>query len=124
MIEIPEINLRSHNDKNYLETLASQVNCPINNLKNIVGLDEFKNILKNLTPENFNPKSNDFIADLHTHTTFSDGKATIEDILSEAQLRAEKSGQNFIIGINDHDTLNSAKEIVRIFAKDFQKYKN
>lgn len=124
MIDILEINKKTSNDKIYLETLAKSVNCPLKNLQNIVGLDELKNILKSLTCENFNPKSKDYIADLHTHTNFSDGKATVEDILSEAQMRAEKSGKNFLIGINDHDTLNSAKELVKILAKNYSKYSN
>lgn len=124
LIKISDINSRSEHDRNYLNALAKEIDCPIENLQSIVGLDELKDILKTLNFDNFNPQSENYIANLHTHTIFSDGAATVEDILNEAQLRAEKCGNNFLVGINDHDTLNSAKETVKLVSKNSEKYKN
>src|SRR5574344_1639539 len=114
--------MRNLNDTKYIENLAKATKSDPENLSPILGLDEFKEILTKLKPENFDPKSPEYCANFHTHTIYSDGKATPEDILNEAQQRAEKSGKMFYVGINDHDTLNSAREIVKIVAKNPEKY--
>lgn len=123
-IPLTKIEHRTLHDRNYLNALAKAVNLPVENLKAIMGLDEFKTILKKAESKYFNPKSDSYMINTHTHTTFSDGKATVEEILNEAQARGEKSGRNFLISITDHDTLESAREAIKLIAGNPEKYKN
>ena len=102
--------------------LAKNLDCNPELLRLIVGLDELKEILGTLTQENFNPKSKDYCANIHTHSIYSDGEAYISDILDEAQMRAEKNGKTFLIGINDHDTLEGARALVKYVAEFGEKY--
>ncbi len=124
--EIPQIdfNNRTELDKKYIQSLALALGVNIDKLSAIVGLDELKAILKNAAFDNFNPKSENYLINLHSHSVFSDGAATIEQILDEAQIRAEKSGRGFLIGITDHDCLSGAVHLVKTIAHNCKKYSN
>lgn len=49
-------------------------------------------------------------ADLHVHTTYSDGRATVEDVLNYYALRAGVR----VLAVTDHDTIDGA-----LYARDF-----
>lgn len=122
-IPMTKIASRSPRDILYLKNLAEAIHCPIENLKSIVGLDEFKSILKKLDADNYNPAKKNFIANNHTHTKFSDGKADFTESLDEAQDRG-KNGQNFLLAITDHDVIEAPREAVVHIANNPDKYKN
>ncbi len=75
-----------------------------------------------------NVKMKVFGASLHTHSTNSDGKLTVEEILNQAAEYGDEyekvSHCPFVIGITDHNTVDGCKEAVKIIASDPEKYKN
>ncbi len=94
---------------------------------------ELLNELKILKPENYiasveNINSGTFLADLHSHSLYSDGKASVKDILDKVALYAdyahEKTGKQFIFSLTDHDSIEGVKEAVKIISSNPQKYKN
>ena len=121
-IPITEISSRSEKDITYIKSLSSATGCPVENLKAVVGIDEFKSILKGLNSENYNPNSSRYMINTHTHTQWSDGKASVEKILDEAQQRGKASGNNFLIGITDHDCIDSGREAIHLISKNPEKY--
>lgn len=100
-------------------------------LKPIMGPGELKEFLKNndlkpyvYTPSVANISRGLFKANLHMHTTFSDGEATVKERLDLAQKFAEtflKSGY-VVIAITDHNTVLGAKEVVKILEANPNKY--
>ena len=102
-------------------------------LRPLMGPRELEEFIKenDLRPEVYTPdlkniKNGSFMANLHTHTTNSDGKPTVEMRLDSAQNYAEtfvKDGY-MTIAITDHNTVLGAKEVVRILQKNKGKYKN
>ena len=56
-----------------------------------------------------------FIADLHTHTTFSDGTDTPQELLKRA-----KSLKVDAISITDHDTIDAYSEETNKVAKELE----
>ncbi len=89
--------------------------------------------LSKLKEENFaatkeNIKNGTFLADLHSHSNFSDGKASIETILNEASEYGNKlnkiNGKKFIFAISDHDGVDGVKEALKIIVKNPEKFKN
>lgn len=123
-IPMTEIASRTPRDVAYLKSLADAIGITsLENLKSIVGLDEFKSIAKKLTAENYNPSSRAYMANNHTHTLFSDGTAEYWKILDEAQSRGEKRN-NFLLAITDHDCLITPREAVKHIAQNPEKYKN
>ena len=55
-----------------------------------------------------------FKADLHSHSTFSNGEATVETILDQVVAYAdklnEKTGDKFLFALTDYDTAEGAKK--------------
>lgn len=123
-IPITEISSRTIRDQKYIKALAKAIQAPVENLKSIIGIDEFKLLMKKATKENFDPKSIFYMINTHNHTVWSDGKAKVKEILDEAQQRGMKSGKNFLIGITDHDCLNSAREAIKLISESPEKYNN
>lgn len=121
-IPITGISSRSAKDIAYIKSLSSAIGCPVENLKTIVGIDELKFILKKASAENYSPKNKEYMINMHTHTKWSHGKATVAEILDEAQRRGEQSSNNFLIGITDHDCLDSGREAIQLIAKNPEKY--
>lgn len=122
-IPVRDIASRTPQDILYLKTLAAVINCPIENLKSIVGLDEFKSILKNLDADNYNPAKKKFMVNNHTHTKFSDGKADFTELLDEGQDRG-RGGRNFLLAITDHDVIEAPRQAIMHIANNPEKYKN
>ena len=89
--------------------------------------------LAKLKEENFiasekNLKDGTFLADLHSHSNFSDGKASVETILNQAAEYGNKlnkiNGKKFILALSDHDGIDGVKEALKIIAQNPEKYEN
>lgn len=105
----------------------------LENLRPVVGEEELLEFIKsnNNNPEIYTPsieniKKGVFRANLHMHTLNSDGKASVQKRLDDAQKYAEnniKDGYMYI-AITDHNTILGSKEVVDILQKNPNKYKN
>lgn len=145
-------------DKKFLNNILkslkkSGIDAKIEDLKSIVAPDEFKTLIKKFKPEHFrvgmqvseakaqnipleefykNTINGDFRVSLHTHSNFSDGKATVEEFLESARKYADKVAKlnkndglpPFTIALTDHDGVKGCQEIIKIIAKNPEKYKN
>ena len=121
----------------------------VNSLKSVFGPMEFKSfVAKNsenariYTPgirpadkkgvaDSFpltNVKNKTYGANLHIHTTNSDGKLSVQELLDQASEYAnayfKKNKTPFVIAITDHNTVEGCKEAVQILSKNPGKYKN
>jgi histidinol phosphatase-like PHP family hydrolase len=121
-IPITEISSRTIIDRNYINSMAKAIGAPVESLKSIIGIDEFKSLMQKASKENFNPKSDLYMINTHCHTLWSDGKASVKEILDEAQQRGLKEGKNFLIGITDHDCFSSTEEAIRLISASPEKY--
>jgi len=136
--------------KALLEALKKEgINCKIDDLKSVVGKEEFLELIRKFKPEHFqsgmqtsksyplsefykNSVNGDFRVSLHTHSNFSDGKATPEEFLECARKYAQKvkkMGKKdnipfFTIALSDHDNIEGTKEIIRLIAKNPKKYED
>lgn len=137
-------------DKKYREKLASATGINTDEyylLRPIIGETELKSIVKNLEEKNFMPgirqdqtiqdshndcylKSGDFKANLHVHTTYSDGLMSVDEFLDNSVKLADKnfSLKNddlpLLVAITDHDCIDGAKEVLRKVSKNPQKFQN
>ena len=117
-------------------------------LASIMGGEEFKNVIKKYTSEDFalgNPKNKDlkdffknavdgkFRISLHSHSVFSDGRLTPQEFIDMAAKYADKVAKKlpkddtrppFIVALTDHDNFEGCQEIVKIIAQNPEKYKN
>lgn len=126
------------------------IDVPAKSLNSIVGPEEFSKLIKKFKPEHYrvglqtakseistekfyaNAINGDFRVSLHTHSNFSDGKATPEEFLECARQYADKVARlskkddlpPFTIALTDHDCIDGTKEIIKIIAKNPEKYKN
>lgn len=160
-LKISKNNLKktlSESDKNFLESIKtslkdSGIDVKLDDLNSIVAPDEFKNLIKKFQPQHFrvgmqvseakakgisleefykNAINGDFRVSLHTHSNFSDGKATVEEFLESARKYADKVAKlnkndglpPFTIALTDHDGIKGCQEIIKIIAKNPEKYKN
>ena len=105
----------------------------LENLRPIVGPEELKEFLKvnNDNPQIFTPseeniKNGIFKANLHMHTIYSDGRATVQQLLDMAQEYAENNlnGASMYMAITDHNTILGTKELVRVLQNNPNKYNN
>ena len=103
----------------------------LENLRPIVGPEELKEFLKTndnnpqiFTPNEKNIKNGTFKANLHMHTRYSDGKATVQHLLDMAQEYAENNlnGESMYMAITDHNTILGTKELVRVLQNNPNKY--
>lgn len=102
-------------------------------LSSVVDAQEFLNIVKKLKPENFvaskeNIDKGIFLADLHSHSNFSDGKASVESILDNVCAYADelftKTKQKFLFALTDHDTAEGAKKALQLISQNPKKFEN
>lgn len=115
-------------DKKYKNTLAQYLNIDdISALEPIVGEEEFKYYISRLSEKDFCSKEKSlFCANLHVHTNYSDGQASVSEILECALELTEnnlKKDLPFILSITDHDTIEGVKEAVRIISENPEKYR-
>ena len=128
-----------HNKNNYINKLAIDLSKELNkkitskDLKSVVSREELIKLFASLKEENFiaspeNIKNGIYIADLHSHTIFSDGTIAVKDFLNQAAEYGNKlnkiNGKKFIVAISDHDGIEGAKEALKIIAQEPDKYKN
>lgn len=124
------------------------INVKNENLKSVMGADEFKNTIKKYSPEDFsigNHLSNDpkevfknvidgkFRVTLHNHSNFSDGRLSAQEFIDMAAQYADKVAKKlpetdkrppFIIALTDHDNFDGCQEIIKIISQNPEKYKN
>ena len=119
-------------------------------MDSIVGPEEFKSLVRKFKPEHYqaglqtaqkeispevfykNLIDGNFRVSLHTHSNFSDGKASVEEFLECARKYADKVAKlnkndglpAFTIALTDHDSVDGCAKIIEIIARDPEKYKN
>ena len=78
------------------------------------------------TPNIENVLSGKYRANLHMHTTMSDGIQTVEQRMDEAQNYAKNKIKDgyMVIAITDHNTTLGAKEVIKVLEKNKNKYNN
>lgn len=103
------------------------------NLKSVMTRSELLKELPKLVEQNYvasneNIKNGIFLADLHSHSNFSDGKITVENLLNQAASYGDKleklNGKKFIFALTDHDGIEGVKEALKIIAKNPERFKN
>ena len=125
--------------KNLANGLKSEygINVSPDSLKSVLGAQELAYLLKNeLKPENFsigenfqNINDGRFRVNLHMHTNYSDGKMSPKKLLDQTKKYAEYRAalgkiDPVIVGITDHDTVNGAREAVKIISQHPEDYEN
>ena len=122
-------------------------------LKSIAAPDEFSALIRKFKPEHYrvglqvseakaknvpleefykNAVNGDFRVSLHTHSNCSDGKSSPEEFLECARKYADKVAKlnknddlpPFTIALTDHDCIDGCREIIKLIAKNPEKYKN
>lgn len=102
-------------------------------LKSVMTKAEMLKELPKLEEQNYvaskkNLKEGIFLADLHSHSNYSDGKINVENLLIQAAEYGDKlqkqNGKKFIFALSDHDGISGTKEALKIIAKNPEKYKN
>jgi len=102
-----------HDSKNITYTIEA--------LRPIMGPEELKNFIKSndknpdiYTPAQENVKRGIYRANLHSHTTNSDGVPTVEFRMNMAQTYANKNLKDgyMLIAITDHNTVLGAKSVI------------
>ncbi len=126
-------------EHSYRQSLANGVSKLIGkkvsdaSLSSVLTKEEFLKILPTLKKENFvankeNIRNGIFRADLHSHTTHSDGKISVTEFLDEVSKYSEqvfkKTGNNVIFSITDHDTMEGCREALCIIAQYPEKFKH
>lgn len=147
-----ETTVKNFTDKEYIKNLTKGVSnslgkdLSVDNLKSIMGKEEFLKVLPTLGKEDYlatkaNKDNFKLTADLHSHTTASDGWGYAKDILNDAAKYGDelfkKTGKKFILAITDHDSVGSkiraadgneymtgVKSAIEEIAQNPDKYKN
>lgn len=90
----------------------------------ITGGENVKNTVSNLKAEDYD-SSKIFKANLHIHSTKSDGMLTPIEILNQAFSYAQKLPDNekFVFSLTDHDCIDGVREIANEIAQNPDKYK-
>lgn len=105
----------------------------VKNLKSVMTKSELLKELPKLSEQNYiasenNIKNGIFLADLHSHSNYSDGQISVEKLLDEAAQYGNKlnkmNGKKFIFALSDHDGIDGVKEALKIIAQNPKKYEN
>ena len=92
--------------------------------------DEFISEIKSLKEMNYisspqNIQNGIFCADLHSHSNYSDGTASVQEIMDQASKYANvlhaRTGKNFIFALSDHDGCDGVVEALKIIAHNTEK---
>ena len=115
----------------YLVELAQGLSKELNRnvkpseLESVMTKEEFLREIPKLKEENFvmsaeNLKNGTFLADLHSHSNFSDGRASVQEIMEQAANYGDKlnqiNGKKFIFALTDHDGVDGVKEALKLIA--------
>ena len=146
-------------DNEYRKSILKALNLPeskLDSIQSILGEQEFKSTITKFSalPKAYTPgnslitktqdeyildgvKNKTFRISLHNHTTHSDGKMNIKELLEQAANYADEVYNHnknntkvvaqeapFTIAITDHDTVEGCKEVVKIISNNPEKYKN
>lgn len=126
---------------NYAETLAEGLSKMIGKkvdpkqLACVADKNELLEVLPKLSEKNYtynmqNILDGEFKADLHSHSNFSNGYASVKKILEEAaeygdRLSKKTNGkEKFYFALTDNDGVEGVKKALTIIAKNPEKYKN
>lgn len=124
---------------NYINTLARDLSKELNkkvtakDLSSVMTKEEMLREIPKLTEQNYvasakNIENGTFLADLHSHSNYSDGQITVENLLNQAVEYGNRlnkiNGKKFIFTLSDHDGIDGVKEALKLIAKEPQKYKN
>lgn len=102
-------------------------------LKPVMTKEEFVKVIPKLTEQNYvagveNVRNGTFIADLHSHTHYSDGRITVENMLEQAVEYGNRlkniNGKPFIFALSDHDGVKGDIEALKIISENPKKYEN
>lgn len=102
-------------------------------LKSVMTKSEMLKDLPKLTEQNYvaspqNLENGVFLADLHSHSNYSDGVISVEDLLNQAAAYGDKlqklKGKKFIFALSDHDGIDGVKEALKIIVRNPEKYQN
>lgn len=94
---------------------------------------DFFKLCKNSKLENYkssaqNINSGIFNIDLHSHSNYSDGYASVPNLLEQAASYADKvfakTGKKFTFALTDHDRVGGVREALKIIKSNPDKYKN
>lgn len=94
-------------------------------ISNIFNAEKFRFILGKLKPEDYN-SSKVFKANLHIHTSASDGKLSPVEVLEQAFKLSKKlpANEKFYFAITDHDSIDSLKvvsDLMKLHPKKYSK---
>ncbi|MDD3237121.1 MAG: hypothetical protein PHV37_03390 [Candidatus Gastranaerophilales bacterium] len=136
LIETPLVQNISSYKSELLKSMCMKTS-DVSKLDSIVEKSDFLKFLKEIqnspkvfeVGENFEGVINKtFGANLHIHTTHSDGQMSVEKLLDQSVKYAdkyfEKNKKPFYIAITDHDTTTGCKEALDIITKTPEKFKN
>ncbi len=99
----------------------------------IMGGDELLKILPKLEKKNYDASAKNmsngiFVADLHSHSNYSDGNGHVKNLLEDAAEYADilykKTKQKFIFALTDNDTMEGVKEALEIISSNPSRYKH
>ncbi len=138
-------------DLKYREDLAKAIGLPraeAHILRPIIGQEEFQSLMKQYKRKDFQPgirkyddvcdshdyrylNSGEFHANLHIHSTHSDGLISVQKLLRHSNAIAERNAKKFpehkapfMIALTDHDCVDGVRELLNLVAKNPEKYKN
>ena len=129
----------SYYKNNYITQLANDLSRELGqkitskHLKSVMTKEELLKELSKMNEQNFiasaeNIKNGTFLADLHSHSHYSDGTIKIKDFLNQAVEYGNKlnkiNGKKFIITLSDHDGIKGVEEALKLIVQDPEKYKN
>ena len=135
-LEIKKELITLPNDIEYKKSIiekSKNKNYKIENLDALVGPNELIAFIKEnkenpetYTPSPYNIKNGFYQANLHCHSTNSDGVASVEFLLTQADEFAKKNlnGKPMYIAITDHNTVLGAQKIIEVLQKNPNKYKH
>lgn len=132
LAEIARRKAKYPEDHLYRTELARNLRCKPDALMSVLGEQEFKDLLSKLKSQDYvvgdnyaNVDKGLIKANLHTHTTDSDGRITVETLLEQAVKYADRmKNPPFIFSVTNHDVLVDTIKVLNLIAKNPDKYKN
>ena len=129
----------SYSKNNYITKLAKDLSRELGqkvtskHLDSVMTKEELLKELSKMNEQNFvasaeNIKNGTFLADLHSHSHYSDGTIKIKDFLDQAVEYGNKlnriNGKKFIVALSDHDGIKGVEEALKLIVQNPEKYKN